>query len=171
MLPALRIASRRVPAVRRSAAFQAARAASTWANVPQGPPDVRSLSRFQTIILITMLIELFYRPFWVCCPPNAEFFLFAATRFIPQTKLPVMPMTQPLNNNDNKRETMHNCDNESVDMFIQVLPRPSRLTPSTRRSTWVSYFPMCLQSSTFSGPPVYMIITLTQPYSRCRRLP
>ncbi|KAF3020685.1 hypothetical protein G7054_g5050 [Neopestalotiopsis clavispora] len=39
MLPALRIASRRVPAVRRSAAFQAARAASTWANVPQGPPD------------------------------------------------------------------------------------------------------------------------------------
>ncbi|KAK9423305.1 putative Aspartate aminotransferase [Seiridium unicorne] len=39
MLPALRIASRRVPVVRRSAAFYAARAASTWANVPQGPPD------------------------------------------------------------------------------------------------------------------------------------
>jgi aspartate aminotransferase len=36
MLSSLRIASRRVAVTRN---FAAVRAASTWANVPQGPPD------------------------------------------------------------------------------------------------------------------------------------
>ncbi|KAI0131528.1 aspartate aminotransferase [Daldinia grandis] len=43
MLPALRIAARQAATRRGSAsaiAFQATRAGSTWANVPQGPPDV-----------------------------------------------------------------------------------------------------------------------------------
>lgn len=42
MLSTLRIASRQAGAVRRASSvfgFQAARAGSTWANVPQGPPD------------------------------------------------------------------------------------------------------------------------------------
>ncbi|GAW22202.1 hypothetical protein ANO14919_117370 [Xylariales sp. No.14919] len=41
MLSTLRIASRQAAAVRRASVFglQAARAGSTWANVPQGPPD------------------------------------------------------------------------------------------------------------------------------------
>ncbi|OTB04825.1 hypothetical protein M426DRAFT_320408 [Hypoxylon sp. CI-4A] len=41
MLPAFRVATRQAAVPRGSAiAFQAARAGSTWANVPQGPPDV-----------------------------------------------------------------------------------------------------------------------------------
>ncbi|KAI5862226.1 aspartate aminotransferase [Durotheca rogersii] len=48
MLPALRIASRQVTARRAPAvAAQAVRAGSTWANVPQGPPDVSVTEAFK----------------------------------------------------------------------------------------------------------------------------